>query len=155
LLGASLVPIKFLLNGPRPPVGKQRLRRWLRDRRQRTFVPLFLSAFSVSNLTLISQLLDFDDDEPAVESAADMFAAPSVSNSTSNPLDGAFASLTLFSHLDRTVLHASDLLGLFGGPPEQSLSPPVLGTGTNGMAQTALAKSATVGGGGGFDDLLF
>lgn len=35
------------------------------------------------------QLLDFDDDEePAEGGAGDMFAAPSVSASASNPLDG-------------------------------------------------------------------
>jgi AP-1 complex subunit beta-1 len=35
-----------------------------------------------------SQLLDFDDDEPVAEQAADMFSAPSTTNATTNPLDG-------------------------------------------------------------------
>ncbi|KAK4051465.1 beta-adaptin [Microbotryomycetes sp. JL221] len=44
-------------------------------------------------------LLDFDEEEPAADSAsADLFAPPSVTNSSANPLD--------------------DLLGLFGGPAE-------------------------------------
>ncbi|BGP27473.1 beta-adaptin [Rhodotorula toruloides] len=40
-------------------------------------------------------LLDFDDDEPAADASADLFAPPSGNNASSNPLD--------------------DLLGLFGG----------------------------------------
>ncbi|KAL8291497.1 hypothetical protein RQP46_002475 [Phenoliferia psychrophenolica] len=51
-------------------------------------------------------LLDFDDDEPdAPSSQSDMFAPPSTTNSTSNPLD--------------------DLLGLFGGPSDEMASAPV------------------------------
>ncbi|ORY54077.1 Adaptor protein complex beta subunit [Leucosporidium creatinivorum] len=80
-------------------------------------------------------LLDFDDDEPVAEQAADMFAAPSATNATSNPLD--------------------DLLGLFGGPAEPVASSPVLPTNSASHFQVQQPAAPAAANSNGLDDLLF
>lgn len=92
-------------------------------------------------LRLATQLLDFDDDEPettgGLASQSDMFAPPSTTNSTSNPLD--------------------DLLGLFGGPSDEMASAPVASfsqppANGNGFGHAPAAPAAA--GGGDLFDLM-
>lgn len=101
---------------------------------------------------MVSQLLDFDDDPIEGESAglgggggqsADLFAAPSVTNSSSNPLDDLLS------------------LGSWGSEPAAPSGVPVgglagldLNGGTPSTVGPAGAGGST-GQGGGFDDLLF
>lgn len=73
---------------------------------------------TATDSTTLSQLLDFDDEEPEQDASADLFTAPAPTNASANPLDGQ-CELGDRKRPERFLTARAllaDLLGLFNAP---------------------------------------